>query len=491
MPSKQHLSTEIEQRQRMNMLQREVGRLLEKNVNELEDDVRREMDENEALEINREKDEDFTEKTEDGEVYRESSDEMQQNDFGDDDDVPTYRYQANNRSRDDEYYTPPIANEPSLYDYLNEQINEQELTATQQLIAQSIIGNLDGNGWLPRSPQAIADDVTFNDGVEVETADVEQVLRIVQQLDPPGIAASNLRECMLLQLQRKPQTPDVELATRIISKYFDAFGKKHYDKICTALGVDERRLKTIIDNEILTLDPKPGAGYSTAGSEHSQQITPDFELDVYGDTFQLTLVNNIPELQISQSYSALYERYSKERPVTRGEREAMANVRQKYDRAATYIKVLKMRQNTLYAIMLAIVRRQIDYVLSGDETTLHPLILKDIADDTGYDVSAVSRATTNKYVYMPWGVKPLKFFFNEGLKRNDDQGEVSSRKVQAALLALVAGEDKRHPYSDDRLRELLSAQGYDIARRTVSKYRDVLHIPKAGQRREIQLKTDQ
>ena len=484
MPSKQGLTTEIEQRQRLNMLQREVGRLLEKNVNELEDDVWREVDENPALEVDHERDNDI-EKTEDGEVYRETSEQMQQNDYGDDDDLPSYRYQANNRSRDDEYYTPPIANEPSLYDYLNEQINERELTATQQIIAQSIIGNLDSNGWLQRTPKAIADDVTFNDGVEVETEQVEQVLDMVRQLDPPGIAASSLKQCLQLQLERKALTPHVQMARRIVDQYFDAFSKHHYDVLCSALGIDEKELEQVVHDEILTLDPRPGAGFSSGAGEHGQQITPDFEIEVDGDQYRLTLVNNIPELQISQTYSALYDRYGKERPVTRADKELMANVRQKYDRAATYIKVLSMRQNTLYNIMQAIVRRQIDYVLTGDETALRPLVMRDIEADTGYDVSAVSRATTNKYVLTPWGVKSLKFFFSEGLKRTDSDEEVSSREVQAALQALVAGEDKRRPYSDDRLCQLLTAQGYSIARRTVAKYRDVLHIAKASQRRQI------
>ena len=255
--------------------------------------------------------------------------------------------------------------------------------------------------------------------------------------------------------------------------------------LCSALGIDEKELEQVVHDEILTLDPRPGAGFSSGAGEHGQQITPDFEIEVDGDQYRLTLVNNIPELQISQTYSALYDRYGKERPVTRADKELMANVRQKYDRAATYIKVLSMRQNTLYNIMQAIVRRQIDYVLTGDETALRPLVMRDIEADTGYDVSAVSRATTNKYVLTPWGVKSLKFFFSEGLKRTDSDEEVSSREVQAALQALVAGEDKRRPYSDDRLCQLLAAQGYSIARRTVAKYRDVLHIAKASQRRQI------
>jgi RNA polymerase sigma-54 factor len=275
------------------------------------------------------------------------------------------------------------------------------------------------------------------------------------------------------------------MARRIVGQYFDAFSKHHYDVLCSALGIDEKELEQVVHDEILTLDPRPGAGFSSGAGEHGQQITPDFEIEVDGDQYRLTLVNNIPELQISQTYSALYDRYGKERPVTRADKELMANVRQKYDRAATYIKVLSMRQNTLYNIMQAIVRRQIDYVLTGDETALRPLVMRDIEADTGYDVSAVSRATTNKYVLTPWGVKSLKFFFSEGLKRTDSDEEVSSREVQAALQALVAGEDKRRPYSDDRLCQLLTAQGYSIARRTVAKYRDVLHIAKASQRRQI------
>lgn len=484
MASKQSLSQEQKLAQRLSPLQLLLVPLLQMNRGEIEEEVRREMDDNPALEVTEVPPAEQLDKDEDGEVFDETPEQMQDADYKDEDDIPYYRTNISNRSEDDETPNAVVVAEGSLVDYLMGQMGERELSDRQMLIAEYIVGNIDDNGYLRRTVGAITDDIVFQTGTDVSEKEVEDVLQIVRDLDPAGVGAVDLRDCLLLQLERKKGDESSMLAYQIIDRYFEPFIKKHYEKIMSALGIDNAKLKEAVE-EIRTLNPKPGNAITGIADEsHSQQIIPDFNVDVDGDTINLTLLNNIPDLQISESYSALYSKFSGKKPTSRHEEEVQADVKQKYEKASNFIKVLKQRQETLFKTMRAITLRQRDFFLSGDEMQLKPMILKDIADDTGYDVSVISRATMNKYVTTQWGVFPLKFFFTEGLQHESGE-EVSSREIQSIIKTVIDAEDKKQPLSDNRLCEILKDKGYEIARRTVAKYRERLSIPVARLRKEI------
>ncbi len=484
MAGKQTLTQEQKTTQRLSPLQLLLVPLLEMNRGEIEEKVRREMDDNPALEVSEDPQTEQINKDEEGEIFNETPEQIQDADYRDEDDIPYYRTNISNRSADDETPNAVIIAEGSIVDYLMEQIRERELTDRQRLIAEYIIGNIDDNGYLQRKVSAITDDIVFQTGNNVDEQEVEDVLQIVRDLDPAGVGATNLRDCLLLQLERKKGDETHILAYKIIDEYFEPFTKKHYEKIVSTLGIDNEKLKKVMD-VIRQLSPKPGNTITGIADEsHSQQIIPDFNVDVEGGTINLTLLNNIPDLQISESYSLLYNKYSGKKPSNRREEEAAADIKHKYEKASDFIKVLQQRQETLFKTMRAITLRQRDFFLSGDEMKLKPMILKDIADDTGLDVSVISRVTMNKYVTTQWGVYPLKFFFSEGLQHESGE-EVSSREIQSIIKSVVAAEDKKKPLSDLKLCEILKEKGYEIARRTVAKYRERLSIPVARLRKEI------
>lgn len=484
MAGKTTLTLEQKLTQRLSPIQLQLVPLLEMTNTEFDDRVKEEIDDNPALEVNEENNDDNLDKTEDGDTFNETSDQLQANDYGDDDDRP-YTKSSYSGGDSNDMPGPVVVAESTLSDYLLEQIHERDLTEKQSTIAEYIIGNLEDNGYLTRSTRAIADDITFGGtGLVVDTPEVDAVLNMVHELDPPGIAATDLRDCLLLQLKRKPDTEVNRLAYEIIDKHFDIFSKKHFDKICAVMNIDNAKLKEVL-TAISALNPKPGNAFNGSTSEmHSQQITPDFEVDADNDDLTLTLLNNVPELQIAQSYSEINDRYSKQKPISRREKDEATEVRRCYDKASSFIKVMKMRQETLFNTMSDIVRRQHDFFVTGDETLLKPMILKDIANDTGYDVSVISRATSNKYVTTPWGVYPLKFFFSEGLSHESGE-DVSSLKIKKLLKDIIDNEDKRRPVSDQRLCLMLRNKGYDIARRTVTKYRKQMSIPVARLRRGL------
>ena len=466
--------------------QKLLGRLLEMNGAEIEEEVRRATDENPAIEeaetrpAERQPDRD-----EEGEPITETADEMMRADYRSEDDIPYYRTHISNRSADDEAYEPTLAAENSIIDYLTAQIGERDLTPRQTLIAKYIIGNISDTGYLQRDVESMTFDIIDHTGYDISEEEVSRVLDEVRELDPPGIAATNLRECLLLQLQRKTGTETARLAYTVIDKHFDLFSKKHFDKIAEALGIDRDKLKRVIA-EIAKLNPKPASSITGVSADtHSQQITPDFIVETEGPDTTLTLANSLPDLQISQSYSLTYEKYAAGgKPATRRERSIASDVRDKYTKAKMFIEMLRQRQQTLYRTMEAIMLRQKAFFLTGDPAALKPMVLRDIAADLGYDVSVISRATRNKYVSTEWGTFPLKFFFSEGLQHKSGE-EVSSREILSAIEELVDGEDKRNPLSDERLREILTGRGYEIARRTVAKYREKLSIPVARLRKEI------
>ncbi|MBQ3730908.1 MAG: RNA polymerase factor sigma-54, partial [Muribaculaceae bacterium] len=391
-------------------------------------------------------------------------------------------YFANNRSTDDEYHGPTAVSEKTMQEVLLDQLREMELDETQQIIAQTIVGNIEDNGYLRRSAAEIADDVTFNDGYYVNADQVEEMIGVVQTLDPAGIAARDVRECILLQLQRKPQSEQVKIATTIIDKYFDELAAMRLDTIARRMDLDKGVVENVVKNHIRRgINPYPGNAFSSR-ADAVQQVTPDFDVELDEDSGRLTVTlrNNIPALQISESFALMNERYKRAgSELSVKEAKEKKQIQDAYQRASIFIEVLKQRQETLFNTMNAIVKCQRDYFLSGDERDLKPLGQQQIADMIGKDVSVVSRAVNNKYVQLPWGVKSLKSFFSEGING------APRHVVYDDLKKLVDGEDKAHPLSDDALCERLKAMGYQLERRTVAKYRDQLGIPSSTIRRKM------
>jgi len=489
----QTLTTEQRLQQRQVTIQQTMlSHQLEMNRSEIEDEVRKELDDNPALETAESSNSDDMAATdEDGKAYTETAEEMQRNDYSSDEDNPQAgnlsgyssmrSYRNSGSSSDDEPYTPDLVSEESLIDHLTTQLHEQELTPRQEVIANAIIGELDSNGWLCTTTREIADDLTFySDLGNVSTEEVEQVLAMVQQLDPAGVGCRTLRECILIQLKRRPTTLETRNAIEIVDKHFDDFLHGQGARICKAMSLTPEELAHIIKRQIRTTDPRPAAGYASSRSDHSQQITPDFEITIDDDEMQLTLLNNIPELQISRSYSDILEKYNQQRPVTRHDRDERKSINDQYIRAANFITVLKQRQEKLMAVMEAIMHRQREFFLTGDDNKLVPMILDDIAKVTGYDRSVISRAINNKYVHAPWGTRSLRSLFSEGVGK--DGNEVSNIVIRNTVRDIINGEDSAHPLSDEDVRKLLKEKGYDVSRRTVAKYRAVLNIPSSRDR---------
>lgn len=482
--AKQGLTQEQTQKQRLALeQQRMLGMMLEKNDAEMTEFIDNKVNEIEALE---KKNEDGDEYDNEGGRQQERDDRHRDDDpsnehSGDDDVAAWYRYFVNNRSADDDYYAPTVVSEKTLQDYLIDQLGELDLDEIQQVIAHAIVGNLEDNGYLHRSASQIADDVTFNDGYIVEAPQVEEMIKVVQSLDPPGIAARDVRECILLQLQRKPRNEDVDLAITIVDKYFDDFAAMRFDTLARKLGISQERLEEVFKSQIRRgLTPYPGNAFGSR-TDRSQQVTPDFDVEIDEESNRLivTLRNNIPTLQISESYEMLNERYKSGAPLSVTENKEKKVIMDAYQRASTFMEVLKQRQQTLFATMSAIVKCQQEFFMSGDERDLKPLGQQQIADMIGKDVSVVSRAVNNKYVQLPWGVKSLKYFFRE------DINGASWHEVCDALKKLIDAEDKRNPLSDDALCKMLKDMGYQLERRTVAKYRGTLNIPSSTVRRKM------
>ena len=450
----------------------------------LEEDVRDDYDDNEPIadDSDNGENDDYN----DDEVDFNKDDEFDINDYLPEEDLEDYSYklQANNYSTDDDPYETPIVSEETFQDYLTQQLSYRDLTEDQMEIGEYIIGNLDDNGYLSRPIPNIVDDMLFTMNFTTTEEEVAEVLKIVQELDPPGIAARDLQECLLIQLQRrKEENPfaDYSLSIRIIKDCFEEFTRKHYDRIGKKLEVSNRELKPALD-EILKLNPKP-ADASSSGTKNIHYITPDFFVFVRDGQIELSLDGrNTPELHISKSYLKMLEDFSKSKD-TRNMQEAAQFVKQKIDAAKWFIDAINQRHNTLYVTMKAIVDIQKEYFLTGDETKLKPMILKDVADKVGLDISTISRVANSKYVQTPYGTHLLKFFFSEGI--TTDEGEVSTREIKKILRDSVDSEDKSNPMTDEQLMLVLKEKGYPIARRTVAKYREQLGIPVGRMRKKI------
>ena len=423
----------------------------------------------------------------DDEITVNKDEEFDLNDYLPDEDEYDYAYklQANNHSRDDEEYQAPITHEESFQDYLIHQLGYHDLTEEEEIIGETIIGNLDDNGYLSRPIANIVDDLLFTMNLETTEEEVRKVLEVVHQLDPPGIGATDLQECLLIQLQRLQEENrfnDYSLSITIIKDYFEEFTKKHYDKIAKKTGSNNRQLKAALD-EILKLNPKPGDA-STSGARVSHYITPDFFISIKDGSLELSLDGrNSPDLKVNKQYVRMLDDFSKNK-ASRSQQEAVQFVKQKIDSAKWFIDAIKQRQHTLYITMRAIMDMQQEYFLTGDDTKLKPMILKDIAEKVGLDISTISRVANSKYVQTPYGTFLLKTFFSEGIT-NEEGEEVSTREIKKIMQDCIDEEDKRKPMTDEELMIVLKEKGYPIARRTVAKYREQLGIPVARLRKEL------
>lgn len=477
-------TTSLQQHQTLAPMQLQFVRLLEMNNLEAEDEVRRALDDNPALEVAPDK----TPYESDESDFNETSDQLQMADYRNEDDIPSYRLNAGNWSASaakPSFEAFASDNSISLYDHLMSQLNETaSLTPLQTEIAEAIIGNIDSNGYLRRSPKAIADDLAINDSLLVDTDQVNTILSMIRSLDPAGIGAADLRDCLLLQLGRLEPSAQQALATEVVRDYFDLFSLMHFDRICSLIGVDRRQLRQAVDI-IRTLNPKPGALFSS-DSEANQHITPDFIVESDGgDRLSLTVPSGLPHLQIEQSFAADTAIAPRQENAARN--AAALFLKQKRDEATNFIRALEMRQQTLLRIMGAIMQWQREFFLTGDPTTLRPMVLKNISAVTGDDISVISRATAGKYVATRHGTYALKNLFNEARTPalDSDADSPSTAAMLADLKELIETENKLRPLSDEALTKRLSEMGHNIARRTVSKYREKLGYPVARLRKDL------
>ena len=407
------------------------------------------------------------------------------NDFVEDDDIADYKLKSDNYDKNSENKPFNQTAENSFQEYLVEQLGWQKLSETEYLIGLEIIGNLDDAGYLSRSAKALVNDIILRHNLFVAEEDILNVLSIIQSFDPSGIGARNLQECLLIQLKRKTKTPSTELATQIIDKCFEAFTKKHYDKICQKFGIDEQELKSALD-EIIKLDPKPSGNIATRSLKDNNYITPDFYLFNNNGKIEFHLNNSfVPNLQVNKYYTNLLQGISENKAKNKDDKQAILFIKDCIDSAKWFIEAINQRQNTLEKTLSAIVHHQYDYFLNGDINKLRPMKLKDIADVTGYDISTVSRVVNQKYVQTHFGTFLLKDFFSSSFTDNEGN-DVATDTIKKILIECIENENKQKPMTDEELKEILNKKGYPVARRTVAKYRESLKIPVGRLRKKIQ-----
>ncbi len=473
--------------QKLSPQQIQLIRLLELPNIELEERVKHELEENPALEEGQESAEDFERTEAEGAEEVPSGEtevDLSLGDYLTEDDIPDYKLREI-RERAEQKEDIPFSINQSLNEYLLQQAGLRDLPEKEMTIAEYIIGNIDDDGYLRRDLSAIADDLVFQAGQEVDEKEILSVLKIVQDFDPPGICARNLQECLLLQLQKREQTPAVKLATGILRDYFDEFSRKHYDKILRSLNIGENELKQAIQ-EITLLNPKPGSSWGSSMEAVMSQVTPDFIVEAHNGELFLSMNNRgIPDLHINRDYMEMFQNYTSNKANQTSEmRDAVQFVKQKLDSAQWFIDAIRQRQETLQRTMETIITLQRNFFLTGDESTLRPMILKDVAERSGYDISTISRVSNSKYVQTNFGIYPLKYFFSESMA-TDTGEEVSTREVKKIMKDYIDGEDKRKPLTDEELASILKEKGYVIARRTVAKYREQMDIPVARLRKGI------
>lgn len=481
---KQKLSQKL--LQKLSPQQIQMIKLLEIPTVQLEQRIKKEIEENPALEEGNDDEENDAVNSEENNDNDNDQDEFSLDDYLEDEDIPDYRLQSSNYSKgEDKKQEIPFSTGTSFHEFLASQLGLRKLNEKQEILSDYVLGNIDEDGYLRREIENIVDDLAFSQNITTTEEELMDVLEIVQDLEPAGVGARDLRECLLLQVERKDQdNPAVQTAREILEKYFAEFTRKHYDKIKSRLDLGDDELKKALD-EILKLNPKPGGSFSDPMNKNSYHIIPDFILEYNEDGLEISLNSrNAPELRINRTYAEMLEAYSVSKEKTKTQKEALSFVKQKLDSARWFIDAMKQRHNTLLLTMNAILDFQTEYFLEGDETKLKPMILKDIADATGLDISTVSRVANSKYIQTHFGILPLKYFFSEGLQ-TDTGEEVSTREIKSILQDCILNEDKKKPLTDEKLTEILQSKGYQIARRTVAKYREQLNIPVARLRKEV------
>ncbi len=490
----------LEQRLQQKLLQKlspqqiQLMKLLQVPTASLEQRIKEELEANPALEEGAE--DEFPETQQDEESADEelveseeveepiAQEEVDWEEYFDDDEVPTYKTKSNNHPDPDEEKTIPHAVADSFHEFLVSQLGMLGLSEEDEVIARQLVGNIDEDGYIRRELVNILDDLAFTQNVFTDETKLEQTLALIQSFEPPGVGARDLQECLLIQLRKNDeQTEAQELAQSLILEHFDAFTKKHYEKLERQLNLEEGQLKEAVE-EIIKLNPKPGSAYAPS-TKTQQYVIPDFFIVNSDGELELSLNGrNAPELKVNRSYREMIETYAKSKNRTKKDKETVMFIKQKIDSAKWFIEAILQRQNTLLSTMRTIMEYQYAYFLTGDETKLRPMILKNIAEITGLDISTISRVGNSKYVQTEFGTFALKYFFSESLSTESGE-DVSTREVKKILTDLMDAEDKRSPLSDQKLTDLLKEKGYNIARRTVAKYREQLNIPVARLRKEL------
>ena len=483
---KQHLSFKLSQK--LSPQQIQLMKLIQLPTQAFEQRLKQELGENPALETGKEESDsadDYEDIYDNEESDSETieADDINIDEYLSDDEIPEYRTNVNNYSADDEEKNVPYAAGISFNQFLINQLNTVYLNDEEWGIAEFLIGSVDESGYIRRPLSDILDDLAFTQNIYTEEKTIEKVLKIVQKLDPPGVAARSLKECLVIQLQRKEPTPKIELAITILEKSFDQFTKKHYKKLLQKHNINEDQLKSAI-TEIERLNPKPGGSYA-GNNRMIEHVVPDFSIRIVEGELELSLNGrNAPELHVSREYSNMLKGYKDAKNKTKSQKDTVQFIKQKLDAAKWFIDAIRQRQQTLFVTMSSIMNYQKEFFLTGDERNLRPMILKDIADEIDMDVSTISRVANSKYVDTPYGTKLIKEYFSESMK--NDQGEdVSTKEIKKILETVIAEESKKKPLTDDKLAAILKEKGYPIARRTVAKYREQLDIPVARLRKQI------
>ncbi len=482
---KQHLQFKLSQK--LSPQQIQLMKLIQLPTQAFEQRLKQELEENPALESGKEEVDsldDFNEEYNDENDHESiAAEDINIDDYLSDDEIPEYRTQANNYSADDDEKSVPYAAGISFNQYLLNQLNTFYLSDEEWNIAEFLVGSIDESGYIRRPITDIMDDLAFTQNIYTDEKAIRRLLDIVQELDPPGVGATSLEECLILQLHRKEHSPTTQLAIEILKKSFDQFTKKHYKKLIQKHDITEEQLRGAI-GEIERLNPKPGGSYS-GNTRMIEHVVPDFSIRIIDGELDLTLNGrNAPELHVSREYSNMLKGYKASKDKSKSQKETVLFIKQKLDAAKWFIDAIRQRQQTLFVTMNAIMHYQKEYFLTGDERNLKPMILKDIADEIDMDVSTVSRVANSKYVDTPYGTKLIKEYFSESMK--NDQGEdVSTKEIKKILETVIGEESKKKPLTDDRLARILKEKGYPIARRTVAKYREQLDIPVARLRKQI------
>ena len=483
---KQHLQFKLSQK--LSPQQIQLMKLIQLPTQAFEQRLKQELEENPALESGKEETnsledpyDDVYDDREDNESI--STEDINIDDYLSDDEIPDYRTQVNNYSADEDEKSVPYAAGISFNQFLINQLRTVKLSDQEWAIAEFLVGSVDESGYIRRTLTDIMDDLAFTQNIYTDEQTIEYVLKIVQELDPPGVAARSLDECLSLQLHRKTPSPAIELALNIVEKSFEQFTKKHYSKLISKYDINEEALKAAI-TEIEKLNPKPGGSFA-GNNRIVEHVVPDFSIKIVDGELELTLNGrNAPELHVSKEYANMLQGYKNAKDKSKSQKDTVLFIKQKLDAAKWFIDAIKQRQQTLFITMNAIMQYQKDYFLTGDERKLRPMILKDIADTIQMDVSTVSRVANSKYVDTPYGTKLIKEFFSESMK--NEQGEdVSTREIKKILETVIGEEDKKKPLTDDKLAKILKERGYPIARRTVAKYREQLGLPVARLRKQI------